>query len=559
VTGDGLTRHKPTRKDYSPPYGRVEVTETSFNGEGEFIGCGFRTYYVGDSRLHSYHFDRDTADDWGVWEWGHELYTLFTSPLRTYVAEGPRAKVRIEVSAIRHLTIDVDGTVKTVDEQVIRPKTTIPFSPLDDEIPIEDDNTRLLSDLASESKIDEEVETLVLGPTQLKERVQELKRGFLKSQLATLQAHQSEIVMRSHLESVIVQGTPGTGKTIIAAHRAAFLMLEPLIDRDPDYPGPIKGIQDGNILLLSPTAAYIQHVVPALEELLEDNPTPVQLILRTVPELEKHVFDQTLFNAVIEGTDPLLGQVRHVIVDEAQDVTPVQWSALRDLFPRATWTILGDQNQRTIRTLEFAQWDRLATFLGFETDAVVQLKLDFRGTNKILDFAHRVKGLGRAFESDVIQEGNRPKFVLTRTPSERTSTAFDIAHAFSRKTQSSVIVVDNHHRPALEAHFLTQNWEPRDGRWFPASGAFTPITISTPEELRSLEFDHVVLVEPAEYFTLTFGPKSESDDVLVDWQIKKNKLFIAITRANRTLTMVGLVPLPASLGDFYDSDVLSEN
>ena len=46
----------------------------------------------------------------------------------------------------------------------------------------------------------------------------------LRSVLATLQPDQFDVVSRSPGDNLIVQGHPGTGKTVVAAYRAAYLV-----------------------------------------------------------------------------------------------------------------------------------------------------------------------------------------------------------------------------------------------------------------------------------------------------------------------------------------------
>jgi DNA helicase IV len=53
---------------------------------------------------------------------------------------------------------------------------------------------------------------------------------------------------------------------------------------------------------------------------------------------------------MVEGM-PRMNHIRHVVVDEAQDYSPVQYGILRQLFPSTRMTLLGDFNQ-TINPLK---------------------------------------------------------------------------------------------------------------------------------------------------------------------------------------------------------------
>ena len=84
------------------------------------------------------------------------------------------------------------------------------------------------------------------------------RSGEMREIVATIQAEQ-DVVIRSPLEQVlIVQGGPGTGKTAVALHRAAYLLFE--------YRGRLA--RDG-VLVVGPNRAfldYIGHVLPSLGE-----------------------------------------------------------------------------------------------------------------------------------------------------------------------------------------------------------------------------------------------------------------------------------------------------
>ena len=85
----------------------------------------------------------------------------------------------------------------------------------------------------------------------LRTQLQAPRTKSLAPVLATLQPDQYELVTVPAMESMIVEGQPGTGKTIVASHRAAYLINE---ERPPE------NTLDGNILLIGPTIGYSNHV-----------------------------------------------------------------------------------------------------------------------------------------------------------------------------------------------------------------------------------------------------------------------------------------------------------
>ncbi|PZD96251.1 helicase [Paenibacillus sambharensis] len=79
--------------------------------------------------------------------------------------------------------------------------------------------------------------------------------------------------------------------------------------------------------------------------------------------------------------------VRHIIIDEAQDYTPFQLEFLKWLFPRARMTALGDLNQAIYaQTSAMADADPLTNLYGPEQTEWIHLLRSYRSTREIVSF-----------------------------------------------------------------------------------------------------------------------------------------------------------------------------
>ena len=84
------------------------------------------------------------------------------------------------------------------------------------------------------------------------------RTGQLGDIVGTIQAQQDEIIRSPHAGVLIVQGGPGTGKTVVALHRAAYLLYT--------YRFPLE---DQGVLVVGPNRVflrYIERVLPSLGE-----------------------------------------------------------------------------------------------------------------------------------------------------------------------------------------------------------------------------------------------------------------------------------------------------
>jgi hypothetical protein len=110
--------------------------------------------------------------------------------------------------------------------------------------------------------------TLLRAQTSSRVLLQEIERprsGPMRDIVATIQPEQDEIVRAPLAESVCVQGAPGTGKTAVGLHRAAYLLYT--------HGGQLSRT---GVLVVGPNRAflrYIEQVLPTLGEVDVDQTT----------------------------------------------------------------------------------------------------------------------------------------------------------------------------------------------------------------------------------------------------------------------------------------------
>lgn len=79
--------------------------------------------------------------------------------------------------------------------------------------------------------------------------------------------------------------------------------------------------------------------------------------------------------------------IRQIIIDEAQDYTPLQFEIFHLLFPNAKATILGDVNQSLTRRVDASLYDEVARIFAKENTVRYTLTKSFRCSDEILRFA----------------------------------------------------------------------------------------------------------------------------------------------------------------------------
>ncbi|WP_147137252.1 RNA polymerase recycling motor ATPase HelR [Stackebrandtia albiflava] len=85
------------------------------------------------------------------------------------------------------------------------------------------------------------------------------RSGRMRDVLGTIQADQDAVIRAGSRGALVVDGGPGTGKTVVALHRSAYLL----------YADPRLGHRNGGVLFVGPHApylAYVSDVLPGLGE-----------------------------------------------------------------------------------------------------------------------------------------------------------------------------------------------------------------------------------------------------------------------------------------------------
>ncbi len=229
--------------------------------------------------------------------------------------------------------------------------------------------------------------------------------------------------------------------------------------------------------------------------------------------------------ALLEGPDRPHG---HLIVDEAQDLTPMQ---LRMLGRRSTgpMTILGDIAQAA-GPISYTGWKELVRGLSpDEPFAVEELRLAYRVPRDVLELALPLLPL---IAPDVAapvayREGDEPPRFVRAAPEHLVAAAVREAGRETLREGRVALLAPAGLLAELEPLL------PRPETDFDELAA--PIQVLTPRQAKGLEFDRVVLVEPGRI--VADGERVEG----------LRALYVALTRATKTLVVVHAEPLPREL------------
>ncbi|MGW3286035.1 HelD family protein [Streptomyces sp. NPDC001002] len=200
----------------------------------------------------------------------------------------------------------------------------------------------------------------------------------------------------------------------------------------------------------------------------------------------------------------------HVIVDEAQDVTPMQWRMVGRRGRHATWTVVGDPAQSSWSDVDEAAEARDEA-LGTRPRRRFQLTVNYRNPSEIADLAAKVLALampGSESPRAVRSTGVQPRFTVVRE---------SLAQTVRAEADRLLGLVDG-----TVGVVVAMNRREEAARWL--AGLGDRVVALGSLEAKGLEYDATVVVSPAEI----------ADESPAGLRV----LYVALTRATQQLTVV---------------------
>jgi UvrD-like helicase C-terminal domain len=238
---------------------------------------------------------------------------------------------------------------------------------------------------------------------------------------------------------------------------------------------------------------------------------------------------------LLDAADALLNGVpatyEHIVVDEAQDLSPLQLESIRRRSRTGSMTVLGDLAQAT-SPWAHQTWEAIVSCLRHERviASAVELEYGYRLPAEVHEVAMRLlpeTAPGLACPHAVRASGFEVEVVPAA--GDVVGGVMDCVRDLLEGGIVGVIV------PPSARAGLVAGLDAAGIAWSPElRPAAEPVVVLTPDDAKGLEFDVVVVVEPAAIV-------DESEHGL-------RSLYVALTRCTSRLALVHARPLPEILG-----------
>ena len=219
----------------------------------------------------------------------------------------------------------------------------------------------------------------------------------------------------------------------------------------------------------------------------------------------------------------------HVLVDEAQDITPMQWRMLRRRGAHASWTIVGDPAQSSWADLDESQ-RALTDLVGHGPSRSFRLSVNYRSPAEVFNLAADV--VREAFPNADLPEavrrtGVQPELLATGADQFDALVAERTRALLDELPGTVGVIVPPSRMPAVRRSLEAVAEDP---------SVRERLVVVTPLQAKGLEYDGVLVCAP--------------DDIVAESPGGVRVLYVALTRPTQRLVCVD--PDPAG-GDWRES------
>ncbi|MGW1586874.1 HelD family protein [Streptomyces sp. NPDC002386] len=224
----------------------------------------------------------------------------------------------------------------------------------------------------------------------------------------------------------------------------------------------------------------------------------------------------------------------HVVLDEAQDLSPMQYRAVGRRCTTGSATVLGDLAQGTTPWAT-RSWDEALAHLGKREGVIEELTAGFRVPTDVITYASRLLPHIAPGLTPVASVRENPGFFEVRTIAEPAEVVAACEESLRYEGSTGLIAADARVPVLAEAlaaagiaHLAPGEETTRETR----------LTLVPASLAKGLEYDYVVLDEPR---AVVDGEPDERTGL--------RRLYVALTRAVSGLTVTHTAPLPGQLAD----------
>lgn len=342
------------------------------------------------------------------------------------------------------------------------------------------------------------------------ERIQKIKNFLMRTVKDIVQNYESGIYsFNADIKLDVYEALRREGKKFVSKYLQYFKLKDPVT----------------HMKLLFTQKAYFSDVITLAQyKLMKDSfanrMKQKKISYEDIPALL--LISHRLFGVKLEN------ELKHVVIDEAQDLGEFHFYALKKMFKGITMTILGDIAQGIYSYRGIDDWNMLNKNVFEDTAEIIPLVQSYRTSVEVMDEANKIarrmaNQLGIFPAKSVLRHGEKVNYIEIDSELHEKELIVARINELRQANRKNIAVIVKDDNRAMEVYdWLNEKFDAVNLIDNSTQKYLSGITILPVYLSKGLEFDSVLLMDADDIF---YG-----DDI-----IKAKLLYVGITRAMHTL------------------------
>ncbi len=146
---------------------------------------------------------------------------------------------------------------------------------------------------------------------------------------------------------------------------------------------------------------------------------------------------------------------RHVVIDEAQDYSPLQFKVVRELTGTKYFTVVGDVNQRLIKYSDLAPMMELEKIFDDVNPEIYNLNKSYRSTYEIMEYANKYLDEDRIIP--IVRHGKPVEEIEFHNSEELSESIIESLKEFSNEGLESIAIITRDKEELEKVYNLISN------------------------------------------------------------------------------------------------------
>jgi len=132
-------------------------------------------------------------------------------------------------------------------------------------------------------------------------------------------------------------------------------------------------------------------------------------------------------------------EIKHLVIDEAQDYSPLQFVVLKELVNTKSMTIVGDSNQQLIPIGNNSSLNSIKDIFGDDSVEMFKLNKSYRSTKEIMEYSNRY--IDDISIVPMVRTGDSVNEIIVKDEKDIKENIIELASSLKKKNLENIAII----------------------------------------------------------------------------------------------------------------------